>query len=211
MSKKDKESLLIVCFLLGYVAIALVLYFTSQAINPYILAGMITLVQVFILHSAICKYYYEAMGASIGYSRFIPIYNEIAVMPPAIATTTLVLWVIACLLFLLSLVRVDVYSSLFGMHFGMNITFHLIQGLAGIYLVLLIVRGIGWCKVTSKVQDLTCECYGIRRKFKVTTALSYFAYFIPIGRAISMVFLYNNLHRLCKLNNFDATKQEEKW
>ena len=153
MSKKDKESLLIVCFLLGYVAIALVLYFTSQAINPYILAGMITLVQVFFLHPAICKYYYKAMGASIGYSRFIPIYNEIAVMPPAIATTTLVLWVIACLLFLLSLVRVDVYSSLFGMHFGMNITFHLIQGLAGVYLILLIVRGIGWCKVTSKVQD----------------------------------------------------------
>ena len=211
MSKKDKESLMLVGFLLGYVAIALILYFTVQSINPYILAGMIVLVQVFFLHPMICKYYYQAMGASIGYSRFVPIYNELAVMPPAIATTTLVLWIIAGMLFLLSLVSIDVYSAMFGMHVGMNLTFRLMQGLVVVYLILLTVRGIGWCKVTSKVQDLLCEFYGTRRKFKVTTALSYVAYFLPIGRAISMVFLYNNLHKLCKLNNFDNTKQTEKW
>lgn len=211
MSKKDKESLLVVGFLLGYVAIALVLYFTVSAINPYILAAMVTAVQIFFLHPMICKYYYEVMGASIGYSRFIPVYNEIAVMPPVIAVITLVMWIIAGILFLLSLVNVDVYTSIFGAHFGMNITFHLFQGLIGVYVLLLIVRGIGWCKITSKVQDLLCECYGTKRKFKVTTAFSYFAYFFPVGRAISMVFLYNNLYRLCKLNNFDSTKQVEKW
>lgn len=209
MNRKDKESLLIIAFLVSCIAVVALVSLTSRYISPLLLSGFLLVLQVFYLYPQICKYYYRALDAEIGWTRFIPIYNEIAILPSTIATVTIVLWVITGAFGLLSLISVDAYSAVFGQRIAMNMNYYMLRCLIVVYMLTLAVRGFGLCKVTNNVEFMLSDFASAAHRFKISTFLSYVLFFIPVIRIAALAFLYNKLHKLSNLNNYHANSEHD--
>lgn len=208
MSRKDRESLLIVAFFVACIALVFVVFFTSRSINPIYLAGALVFMEVFIMFPIIDKWYYHAMSSKIGVSRFIPIWNELCLFSPKIATTTIVLWVVEAILFLFSLLNIEFYESFLGAHLAMNVTDFIIRGLIIVFIALAVVRGIGLCQVCNATNRMVSDLLGVQYRIKVTTILAYVSLFIPIVRITGIGLIYNNLIKLEKLNSYKKNKNK---
>ena len=208
MSRKDRESLLIVAFFVACIALVFVVFFTSRSINPIYLAGALVFMEVFIMFPIIDKWYYHAMSSKIGVSRFIPIWNELCLFSPKIATTTIVLWVVEAILFLFSLLNIEFYESFLRAHLAMNVTDFIIRGLIIVFIALAVVRGIGLCQVCNATNRMVSDLLGVQYRIKVTTILAYVSLFIPIVRITGIGLIYNNLIKLEKLNSYKKNKNK---
>mgnify|MGYP002798534839 CR=1 FL=1 len=208
MSRKDRESLLIVAFFVACIALVFVVFFTSRSINPIYLAGALVFMEVFIMFPIIDKWYYHAMSSKIGVSRFIPIWNELCLFSPKIATTTIVLWVVEAILFLFSLLNIEFYESFLGAHLAMNVTDFIIRGFIIVFIALAVVRGIGPCQVCNATNRMVSDLLGVQYRIKVTTILAYVSLFIPIVRITGIGLIYNDLIKLEKLNSYKKNKNK---
>ena len=207
MSKKDRESFYILGFILGMIAICLVVRYSAKFINPLYLGIFAVIVQVFIIMPRIAKMYYKIMGADLGFQAYVPIYNELAIYSPVMANVSLVIWLLDALILGMSCIENSVYESILGMYAAFNITHSLIWAAILVYLVQCLVRGIAMCQVSSVVYRKRAEFYQAPNKTTVFRVLQLFLYFIPFIRVYSFCVLFDKLYTMTKVSHYKERKQ----
>ena len=209
MSKKDKESLILIAFFVAIILEVLVVSAGIKIIKPLYLGIFIVLVEIFFFIPRTARMYYRVMGEKLGMEAYIPIFNEIIMYPPTLARVSLVIWVITFLLIGCSFISNDVYASIFGMHFGLNSTFRILQIAILVFLVQCVVRAIAMGKVSFSVY----RKYGQYREYSLnknfSKCMQCILFFIPVVRVLAFSMLYNDLFVLTNFNNVEAKKEKK--
>lgn len=211
MLDKEKNTLLaygyVIFILLGFFGIA----YVSKLVPASIIIGLTVVVLYLYVIPTLIKRYYQmhGVGDSIGFSRFIPIYNEITVLSTGVA----VMYVIFTVLTVLGIVSVFLQPAIVAKVFGDAIALQWANGaiVASIFFIigLSIVKGIGFSAIAreidrniKKISNVDSDHFGDR--FLIITI--YILLFIPILRSISLGFL---LDRINKIVLFDKITEEQ--
>lgn len=203
MNSKDRNQILILGFILLFVAIA-VLFTVGTAKIPTEAIVLITIVLKFlVLQPAIVNMYYKVheMGAPI--LRFVPIYNELMILPGNNAIALLLSYIAVVISVGLLFVPVDFIMNIFGEYFAFNYGTFVIRMIAVFLIINMTVYTVAMCALMRNIEN-------IYRKFINSANIKIFKvyfkilWFLPFIRVVPLVEVYSRLFTLVKLNDYSV-------
>lgn len=215
MNRKDKDGFLILAFILGFIILFAFFNFITRRVYFIVLVGIIMAIQTFLVIPAICRYYYKLHDMEIGFSRFIPFYQELTIFPVTIAKVLAGLWLICLVLILL--ITLGSHSGLIGAVLGLELVLKLenVFGdfIANILAILIIasnvIIGLGFSKVKKDINRIDDEFSSIRvSKKRVSYVVYSILLYIPIFRCVALGDMFNTLFKLVKLNNYSQKVED---
>ncbi len=211
MLEKEKNILLGFAYVI-FIAIGFVVFVIGSKVIPtVVLIGAVFLLLYLYVLPAIAKRYYSmhGVGDEIGFSRFIPFYNEVMVFSTPVA----IAYLITFTLLILSVVSVFLKPSIIASVFGDVIALQWANGAIVISLLLLvlfsIIRGIGYSAIVREINSNIRKISGVSEDKgldNLVTVIQYVLLFIPIFRAFSLAF---QLDRINKIVVFLKMTEEE--
>lgn len=207
MNENDKNKFLILGFLVGVIALFAFFTFSTKMLPVWIFIALIFAVQTFIIVPMICKYYYNVNDSYIGFSRFIPFYQNICIFSRVPA-------ILICIVFALMLIAgiglipLDIFQTILGEYRVLQLSTISINAEIILILIYNIITGIGYFGVFRDVNLIHLQFTNTTKhsRFEV---VNYILLFIPCIRCIALSMLLNRLTVLDKLNNYRIDEDEE--
>lgn len=205
ISKKDKDSLIMLAVLLALVAFVFITYKTTRLIPmKYIIA--IYIAATVYCWGAISTKYLKVYGAGNSVIAWIPIVNCINTFSTGAAITLLISIVALAVAVVVQLIPSDVLYKVLGQTNSLGF-FDLMQRLTIFTLIIfMVVLGIGYCGIYRDVKRMLKECTGLARP--KTELITYVLLFIPLISVMGYATIISNLKQLEFLHYSEVEKEE---
>ena len=203
MNSRDKNQIMILVFILAFILLTVFFILGTKDLPIWLIVVIIGIIKFIILQPSIAKMYYSVHEQEAGVSRFIPIYNELMILPPKNAMALLVSYIVLALLIGAIFLPISFTSQIVGEHIAMNLGVHIIRLCAVGLIINLAIYAVGFSKLMKDVEK-------VYRKFANSDNLRIFKVYhkvlliLPIVRVVTLVEIYNRLYTLTRLNNFNT-------
>lgn len=207
MNKSDKDKLLILLVIVLYVAMTVFFIRGTKRIPWYLIILSLVAIEYLIAQPRLCKLYYQANNQRIGFTRFIPFWNEVAIFEQVDAILALVSYLILALVFILFFLPADTVVSLLGEHIALNYGTYVIRAIFICLIVNSIIVGIGFLHVTRNIKIMHKTLTHGYANFSTGIITVVFG-FLPIIRTLAVMNLMNALTKLVLFNNYHSDDNE---
>lgn len=207
MNKSDKDKLLILLVIVLYIAMTVFFIRGTKRIPWYLIILSLVAIEYLIAQPRLCKLYYQANNQRIGFTRFIPFWNEVAIFEQVDAILALVSYLILALVFILFFLPADTVVSLLGEHIALNYGTYVIRAIFICLIVNSIIVGIGFLHVTRNIKIMHKTLTHGYANFSTGIITVVFG-FLPIIRTLAVMNLMNALTKLVLFNNYHSDDNE---
>lgn len=207
MNKSDKDKLLILLVIVLYIAMTVFFIRGTKKIPWYLIIVSLVAIEYLIAQPRLCKLYYQANNQRIGFTRFIPFWNEVAIFEQVDAILTLVSYLILALILILFFLPADTVVSLLGEHIALNYGTYVIRAIFICLVINTIIVGIGFLHVTRNIKIMHKTLTHGYSNFSTGIITVVFG-FLPIIRALAVMNLMNALTKLVLFNNYHGDDNE---
>lgn len=207
MNKSDKDKLVILLVIVLYIAMTVFFIRGTKKIPWYLIILSLVAIEYLIAQPRLCKLYYQANNQHIGFTRFIPFWNEVAIFEQVDAILALVSYLILALLFILFFLPADTVVSLMGEHIALNYGTYVIRAIFICLIINSIIVGIGFLHVTRNIKIMHKTLTHGYANFSTGIITVVFG-FLPIIRTLAVMNLMNALTKLVLFNNYHSDDNE---
>ena len=207
MNKSDKDKLLILLVIVLYIAMTVFFIRGTKKIPWYLIIVSLVAIEYLIAQPRLCKLYYQANNQQIGFTRFIPFWNEVAIFEQVDAILTLVSYLILALVLILFFLPADTVVSLLGEHIALNSGTYVIRAIFICLVINTIIVGIGFLHVTRNIKIMHKTLTHGYSNFSTGIITVVFG-FLPIIRTLAVMNLMNALTKLVLFNNYHGDDNE---
>ena len=207
MNKSDKDKLLILLVIVLYIAMTVFFIRGTKKIPWYLIIVTLVAIEYLIAQPRLCKLYYQANNQRIGFTRFIPFWNEVAIFEQVDAILTLVSYLILALILILFFLPADTVVSLLGEHIALNYGTYVIRAIFICLVINTIIVGIGFLHVTRNIKIMHKTLTHGYSNFSTGIITVVFG-FLPIIRTLAVMNLMNALTKLVLFNNYHGDDNE---
>lgn len=207
MNKSDKDKLLILLVIVLYIAMTVFFIRGTKKIPWYFIIISLVAIEYLIAQPRLCKLYYQANNQKIGFTRFIPFWNEVAIFEQVDAILALVSYLILALVSILFFLPADTVVSILGEHIALNYGTYIIRAIFVCLIVNSIIVGIGFLHVTRNVKIMHKALTHGYSNFSTGIITIVFG-FLPIIRTLAVMNLMNALTKLVLFNNYHSDDNE---
>lgn len=186
MNKNDKNSILIIVYVVALAALAFVFCNTTKFINPFWLGVIMVVTEVFYLYPKVVKNYWAVFPAEIGARRFIPVYNELCLFDSKSAIITTISWVIMLVVGGIFLMPLPWLSGIVGDIAALDLPYILLRILIVLLIVNCIYRGVLLLKVYKEVKEWHKDLYGYSKAMKLMDVFAVISLFLPLVKSIGL-------------------------
>lgn len=203
MNNRDKDQLSILLFIIAFIAITLVSIFGTQYIPTEMIIIAIIALKFLYLQPTVVSMFYKAHGQKAPITRFIPVYNEIMVLPEKNAVALLISYVLLGVSVALLFVPSEFILNILGERVALNYGVTVIRVIAFLFIANMIIYTISMCNFMRTIE-------GIYKKFLSMESVVLFKFYLkvlllfPIIRIVPLITIYNKLFTLSKLNNYNS-------
>lgn len=207
MNKSDKDKLVILLVIVLYIAMTVFFIRGTKKIPWYLIILSLVAIEYLIAQPRLCKLYYQANNQQIGFTRFIPFWNEVAIFEQVDAILALVSYLVLALVFILFFLPADTVVSLMGEHIALNYGTYVIRAIFICLLINSIIVGIGFLHVTRNIKIMHKTLTHGYANFSTGIITVVFG-FLPIIRTLAVMNLMNALTKLVLFNNYHNDDNE---
>lgn len=207
MNKSDKDKLLILLVIVLYIAMTVFFIRGTKKIPWYLIIVSLVAIEYLIAQPRLCKLYYQANNQQIGFTRFIPFWNEVAIFEQVDAILALVSYLILALILILFFLPADTVVSLLGEHIALNYGTYVIRAIFICLVINTIIVGIGFLHVTRNIKIMHKTLTHGYSNFSTGIITVVFG-FLPIIRTLAVMNLMNALTKLVLFNNYHGDDNE---
>ena len=207
MNKSDKDKLLILLVIVLYIAMTVFFIRGTKKIPWYLIIVSLVAIEYLIAQPRLCKLYYQANNQQIGFTRFIPFWNEVAIFEQVDAILTLVSYLILALVLILFFLPADTVVSLLGEHIALKYGTYVIRAIFICLVINTIIVGIGFLHVTRNIKIMHKTLTHGYSNFSTGIITVVFG-FLPIIRTLAVMNLMNALTKLVLFNNYHGDDNE---
>jgi hypothetical protein len=224
---KGKNDIMISLFLVVCVAIGIGLFFLFRNMNGVYVLVLMFLVHQFILVPSLNQKYSKIMGRlpdkkkdpkkynALVLRSYVPLLNETDIYTPMLEKVTLLLGIPLYLIgILLALPYIGVTALpvvtryLFGDFLAINLPFYLEVTGISLYLILTIIRGLGFATIAGVVDSEMKECFKMPIN-NIGVLLRLIVLFMPFVRTFSLVQLNDRLNNLVIVHDSTSMVHKE--
>lgn len=208
MNNKDRNQILILGFILLFVAITALFIIGTAKIPVEIIVFTSAVLKFLVLQPAIVSMYYKVHDMNASLTRFIPIYNEIMILPGSNAVALLLSYISIVVAIGLLFVPIDFIMNVFGEYLAFNYGTFIVRMIVVFLLVNMIIYTIVMCKLMKNIED-------IYRKFinsahsKIFKVYFKILWILPFIRIVPLVEIYSRLYTLTKLNDYSVNASND--
>jgi hypothetical protein len=207
MNKSDKDKLVILLVIVLYIAMTVFFIRGTKKIPWYLIILSLVAIEYLVAQPRLCKLYYQANNQRIGFTRFIPFWNEVAIFEQVDAILALVSYLVLALVFILFFLPADTVVSLMGEHIALNYGTYVIRAIFICLLINSIIVGIGFLHVTRNIKIMHKTLTHGYANFSTGIITVVFG-FLPIIRTLAVMNLMNALTKLVLFNNYHSDDNE---
>lgn len=207
MNKSDKDKLVILLVIVLYIAMTVFFIRGTKKIPWYLIILSLVAIEYLVAQPRLCKLYYQANNQQIGFTRFIPFWNEVAIFEQVDAILALVSYLLLALVFILFFLPADTVVSLMGEHIALNYGTYVIRAIFICLLINSIIVGIGFLHVTRNIKIMHKTLTHGYANFSTGIITVVFG-FLPIIRTLAVMNLMNALTKLVLFNNYHSDDNE---
>lgn len=207
MNKSDKDKLVILFVIVLYIAMTVFFIRGTKKIPWYLIILSLVAIEYLVAQPRLCKLYYQANNQQIGFTRFIPFWNEVAIFEQVDAILALVSYLVLALVFILFFLPADTVVSLMGEHIALNYGTYVIRAIFICLLINSIIVGIGFLHVTRNIKIMHKTLTHGYANFSTGIITVVFG-FLPIIRTLAVMNLMNALTKLVLFNNYHNDDNE---
>ena len=207
MNKSDKDKLVILLVIVLYIAMTVFFIRGTKKIPWYLIILSLVAIEYLVAQPRLCKLYYQATNQQIGFTRFIPFWNEVAIFEQVDAILALVSYLVLALVFILFFLPADTVVSLMGEHIALNYGTYVIRAIFICLLINSIIVGIGFLHVTRNIKIMHKTLTHGYANFSTGIITVVFG-FLPIIRTLAVMNLMNALTKLVLFNNYHSDDNE---
>jgi membrane protein len=207
MNKSDKDKLVILLVIVLYIAMTVFFIRGTKKIPWYLIILSLVAIEYLVAQPRLCKLYYQANNQQIGFTRFIPFWNEVAIFEQVDAILALVSYLVLTLVFILFFLPADTVVSLMGEHIALNYGTYVIRAIFICLLINSIIVGIGFLHVTRNIKIMHKTLTHGYANFSTGIITVVFG-FLPIIRTLAVMNLMNALTKLVLFNNYHSDDNE---
>lgn len=207
MNKSDKDKLVILLVIVLYIAMTVFFIRGTKKIPWYLIILSLVAIEYLVAQPRLCKLYYQANNQRIGFTRFIPFWNEVAIFEQVDAILALVSYLALALVFILFFLPADTVVSLMGEHIALNYGTYVIRAIFICLLINSIIVGIGFLHVTRNIKIMHKTLTHGYANFSTGIITVVFG-FLPIIRTLAVMNLMNALTKLVLFNNYHSDDNE---
>lgn len=207
MNKSDKDKLVILLVIVLYIAMTVFFIRGTKKIPWYLIILSLVAIEYLVAQPRLCKLYYQANNQQIGFTRFIPFWNEVAIFEQVDAILALVSYLALALVFILFFLPADTVVSLMGEHIALNYGTYVIRAIFICLLINSIIVGIGFLHVTRNIKIMHKTLTHGYANFSTGIITVVFG-FLPIIRTLAVMNLMNALTKLVLFNNYHSDDNE---
>lgn len=207
MNKSDKDKLVILLVIVLYIAMTVFFIRGTKKIPWYLIILSLVAIEYLVAQPRLCKLYYQANKQRIGFTRFIPFWNEVAIFEQVDAILALVSYLVLALVFILFFLPADTVVSLMGEHIALNYGTYVIRAIFICLLINSIIVGIGFLHVTRNIKIMHKTLTHGYANFSTGIITVVFG-FLPIIRTLAVMNLMNALTKLVLFNNYHSDDNE---
>lgn len=207
MNKSDKDKLVILLVIVLYIAMTVFFIRGTKKIPWYLIILSLVAIEYLVAQPKLCKLYYQANNQRIGFTRFIPFWNEVAIFEQVDAILALVSYLVLALVFILFFLPADTVVSLMGEHIALNYGTYVIRAIFICLLINSIIVGIGFLHVTRNIKIMHKTLTHGYANFSTGIITVVFG-FLPIIRTLAVMNLMNALTKLVLFNNYHSDDNE---
>ena len=207
MNKSDKDKLVILLVIVLYIAMTVFFIRGTKKIPWYLIIISLVAIEYLIAQPRLCKLYYQANNQQIGFTRFIPFWNEVAIFEQVDAILALVSYLVLALVFILFFLPADTVVSLMGEHIALNYGTYVIRAIFICLLINSSIVGIGFLHVTRNIKIMHKTLTHGYANFSTGIITVVFG-FLPIIRTLAVMNLMNALTKLVLFNNYHNDDNE---
>ena len=207
MNKSDKDKLVILLVIVLYIAMTVFFIRGTKKIPWYLIILSLVAIEYLVAQPRLCKLYYQANNQRIGFTRFIPFWNEVAIFEQVDAILALVSYLVLALVFILFFLPADTVVSLMGEHIALNYGTYVIRAIFICLLINSIIVGIGFLHVTHNIKIMHKTLTHGYANFSTGIITVVFG-FLPIIRTLAVMNLMNALTKLVLFNNYHSDDNE---
>lgn len=205
MNQKDKDQLIILGFLLAAIGLSAIFIIGTSKLPLWIIILLVILVKFLWLQPAITGMFYKVHDMKAPISRYIPLYNEIMILPGSKAISLLVSYVVLAVFIALLFLPVNVLGAIFGEYFALNYGVYVVRAVFAVAIFNILCYGFVFCDLMRDIESMYLKFInsGNTRVFKLYDKLFLF---LPVIRVIALLDIYNKLYTLTKLNAYAVSK-----
>ena len=207
MNKSDKDKLVILLVIVLYIAMTVFFIRGTKKIPWYLIILSLVAIEYLVAQPRLCKLYYQANNQRIGFTKFIPFWNEVAIFEQVDAILALVSYLVLALVFILFFLPADTVVSLMGEHIALNYGTYVIRAIFICLLINSIIVGIGFLHVTRNIKIMHKTLTHGYANFSTGIITVVFG-FLPIIRTLAVMNLMNALTKLVLFNNYHSDDNE---
>lgn len=203
MNNRDKNQIAILSFILAFILLCAFFIVGTRNIPIWLIVVIIGILKFVVLQPAITKMYYQVHAQRAGIARFIPVYNELMILPSKNAIALLISYIVLVLFIAALFLPISFTSKIVGEYIAMNLGVYVIRLCAVGLIVNMAVYTVGFSKLMKDIER-------IYRKFANAANIRVFKVYhkvllvLPIIRVVTLVEIYNRLYTLTKLNDFNV-------
>lgn len=207
MNKEDRGRLVAFGYVVALAVTLVVFIFFSRYINPIYLIAILWGYQQFFVIPELSKNYKELYDQEDNWKRFIPIWNEYAIFPPAMAYSSLgfgLAWVILAIVGMSPTIfggAVPIaIEGIAGEVVAKNFSFYCLLFAVVLFVVALPFRALGYIEIKRSI-DREYFKYFPTNIFKAFEKTHYIFLFIPLLRVFSLLAMNESLKKLVVYNS----------
>lgn len=211
MNKQDKSRLLTLAFLVGFIAVSLGFYKLNTSIAPTLGALILIAGEFFYVIPIFCIRYKKLRGYEADFGCWIPIWNEISIMPTVYAYIVLILTLMLFLVCGLAFLDISLVATLFGNKLAMAWQSICIYSAIFIGIVLCVVRGIAYSIIFHDIKVKSQDFFGYNGLGLSGTLLllRYVTIYLPFLRTYGIVQVSSQeLVRLTSIYDYEENEEE---
>lgn len=201
MNKSDKDKLFILLVLVLYIGITVLMIVGTSKISWELMIALVLAVEYLVVQPKLCRLYYKANNSKIGFSRFIPFWNEIAIFKSTDAVIALISYILVAASISTLFIPIETINQLFGDKFALNFGHNSIRVIAIAIIIMAIATGVGFVHVGAKIRKMHIE-FTKSNATLATGVIANVLLFLPIIRTITLVGYLNILEKLVLFNDY---------
>ena len=212
MQQKDKNQLWTLIFILSFFLAIFIFYKGSKIVNPvWVFVCAVALEEIYVIPRLI-KGYRGIYQADTGWTRFIPVFGEVQILPERTAKAYIVFAVLTIISAGLSLANPNTLGKVLPAKIVMNWNNTCIIITMFLIFVFCVIRGIAYVKILRDIDRNYHEYFGLQDKLRGVRALKsviqYITLFIPILRTIGISYSLIKLNDLVDIFKYRVEDSE---
>lgn len=194
LQKQEQSGLILVGATIGIIGLAVGITGITHMVNPIYLALIMTVLEYVVLACIICGRYYEFNNLDKPLIRFVPLLSELSILSGNIYVGYLVSMILTAICVVLGSPLTGTLFGGLGANVTVAITYYAWVGAVFFFLLLSLVRGVGYIKIRREITATLEEIFNIQRS-KVSPVMD-MLFFIPVLRVFPMTFLMQDLGKM---------------